>query len=160
MLRQVVVVRGVRAVRVARRRAVARAQVRRRAVVLRVVQRQRGARRPPVAALFHLTAGTGGQGRGQGRGQWGASCRAAARAAPRARQRVRVRMRRRVPAPRLALAPRHFETRGALAAPALTHPCIRSQLKPSLHPWTLHARDQSVGFFSKVLSRSLLYPHA
>lgn len=114
LVRQVVRVRVVRVVlRMARRRAVPRAQVRRRAVVL--LQRQRRARRPPVPSLLHVS----------GRGRGGASRRAAARAAPRARQRVRVRVRR-VPAPRVPLAPRHFETRSALAAPALAHPCIRS----------------------------------
>lgn len=99
------------------RRAVARAQMRSRSVVLGVMQRQRRARRPPVPALLHLNAGGASV---------GASRCAAACAAPRARQRVRVRMRR-VPAPRVALAPRHFEMRRALAAPALMHPCIRSQ---------------------------------
>lgn len=147
LVRQVVGVRVVRVVRQVtrrqRRRAVAGAQVRRGAVVL--LQRQRRARRPPVPPLLHLN------------GRGGASRRAAARAPPRARQRVRVRVRR-VPAPRLTLAPRHFETRSALAAPALAHPRIRS-----LHPTTLHLALRTItqgGFMQSaftMLARTRLH---
>ncbi|CAG4969815.1 unnamed protein product [Parnassius apollo] len=86
---RVVHVRGM-AVREARRLGrMAGAKVRSAAMVLR--ERQRRARRPPVAALLHVRS-------------WGTSRCATARAAPRARQRMSPRL---VRAPVLALAARH-----------------------------------------------------
>lgn len=76
-------------------RRVARAQVRRAAMVLR--QRQRRAGWPPVAALLHVRSRPRSRARR-------ASRRAAARAAPAARQRMPPRL---VRAPVVALAARH-----------------------------------------------------
>lgn len=125
------------AVRDARLRRVARAQVARAAMVLR--QRERRARRPPVPPLLHVRAGR-------------ASRRAAARAAPRARQRMPPRL---VRAPVVSLPPRHpFRSSLPLLAspphrrPATSHPLINHQNNTSHAPVTITLYNRNLLFTS------------